>query len=91
MVELLLSGEVIENFAFQGAWLSESARLWRCDLALAVLVVVHCGKGRLGAREVPHRFRTGDPVGFSPGKDGNECREKRKDTLLSSRSRLPGR
>ncbi len=41
--------------------------------------------------EVPHRFRTGDPVGFSPGKDGNECREKRKDTLLSSRSRLPGR
>lgn len=41
--------------------------------------------------EVPQSFRTGDPIGSSPERNGIECREKRKDTLLNSRNRPPGR
>ena len=39
--------------------------------------------------EVPHRSRTGDPIGFSPERSGNECRQNRRVTLPSLRSRPP--
>jgi hypothetical protein len=37
--------------------------------------------------EVPQIFRTGDPIGFSPERNGIKCRGKRTITLRSSRSR----
>ena len=43
------------------------------------------------AGEVPQIFRTGDPIGFSPERDGIKCRKSRKATLLSLRSRLSRR
>jgi subtilisin family serine protease len=38
--------------------------------------------------EGPRSFRTGDPIGFSPERDGIKCRESRSTTLLNLRSRL---
>ena len=38
--------------------------------------------------EGPQSFRTGDPIGFSPERDGIKCRESRKTTLLNLRSKL---
>lgn len=38
--------------------------------------------------EGPQSFRTGDPIGFSPERDGIKCRESRKITLLNLRSKL---
>ena len=38
--------------------------------------------------ERPRSFRTGDPIGFSPERDGIKCRESRKTTLLNLRSKL---
>jgi hypothetical protein len=37
--------------------------------------------------EVPQIFRTGNPIGFSPERNGIECQENRSITLRSSRSR----
>ena len=37
--------------------------------------------------EVPQIFRTGDPIGFSPERNGIKCRGNRSITLRSSRSR----
>ena len=37
--------------------------------------------------EVPQIFRTGDPIGFSPERNGIKCRGNQSITLLSSRSR----
>jgi hypothetical protein len=37
--------------------------------------------------EGPQIFRTGDPIGFSPERDGIKCRESRKATLLNLRSK----
>ena len=39
------------------------------------------------AGEVPQIFRTGDPIGFSPERNGIKCRGNRSITLRSSRSR----
>jgi predicted site-specific integrase-resolvase len=41
--------------------------------------------------EVPQSFRTGDPIGSFPERNGIECREKGKGTLLNLRSKLPRR
>src|SRR5271165_999697 len=37
--------------------------------------------------EVPQIFRTGDPIGFSPERNGIKCRGNQSITLRSSRSR----
>jgi hypothetical protein len=37
--------------------------------------------------EVPQIFRTGDPIGFSPERNGIKCRENQNITLRSSRTR----
>ena len=42
---------------------------------------------RAAQAEVPQIFRTGDPIGFSPERNGIKCRGNRNITLLSSRSR----
>jgi hypothetical protein len=41
--------------------------------------------------DVPQIFRTGDPIGFSPERNGIECQGNRKGTLLNLRSRPPRR
>ena len=38
--------------------------------------------------EAPHRFRTGDPIGFSPERTGEKCRGE-STTLRNSRNKLP--
>ena len=45
-----------------------------------------CGSA-YGVVEVPQIFRTGDPIGFSPERNGIKCRGNRSITLRSSRSR----
>ena len=45
------------------------------------------GNDRDALIEVPQIFRTGDPIGFSPERNGIKCRGNRSITLRSSRSR----
>ena len=60
----------------------------RKAIAASYLPITGSPARRTMTGEGPQSFRTGDPIGFSPERDGIKCRESRKTTLLNLRSKL---
>ena len=79
-----------------GGFFSDSARLRVSEAweffgeanGVASIAEMRARIGGYRRAEGPQSFRTGDPIGFSPERDGIKCRESRKTTLLNLRSKL---
>jgi hypothetical protein len=74
-----------------GPPLYEPACTKKFDCALSGDATAFLYRMRWTQCEVTQIFRTRDPIGFSPERNGIKCRGNRKDTLLNLRSRPPRR